>query len=201
LSTDDILYVRDLGLIETAGQLRLANRIYQEIIPRELTYSTQLTITHQPAWYVQPDGRLDMAKLLTAFQEFFRQHAEHWMQRFDYKEAGPQLLLQAFLQRIVNGGGRIEREYGLGRLRTDLLVVWPSPGGMQHCVIELKILYGSRERTIQEGLAQTWEYMDVCATDEGHLVLFDRSPHKAWEDKIFRRQEAHRGKEIMVWGM
>ena len=45
--------------------------------------------------------------------------------RFDYAEAGPQLLLQAFLQRIVNGGGRIEREYGLSRGRTDLLIIWP----------------------------------------------------------------------------
>ena len=33
-------------------------------------------------------------------------------------------MLQAFLQRIVNSGGRVEREYGLGRMRTDLLVVW-----------------------------------------------------------------------------
>ncbi len=47
------------------------------------------------------------------------------MERFTYREAGPQLLLQAFLQRIVNGGGRIEREYGLGRRRMDLLVFWP----------------------------------------------------------------------------
>jgi hypothetical protein len=108
---------------------------------------------------------------------------------------------QSFLQRIVNGGGRIEREYGLGRLRTDLLVVWPYPGGTQQCIIELKILHGSRERTIQEGLAQTWAYMDICGTDAGHLVLFDRSPEKAWEDKIFCRQEVHYGKAIMVWGM
>src|SRR5262249_2150844 len=109
--------------------------------------------------------------------------------------------LQAFLQRIVNGGGRVEREYGLGRLRTDLLVLWPYPEGTQKCVIELKLLYASRERTIQEGLAQTWEYMDVCAATEGHLVLFDRNPHKAWEEKLFRRQASHRGKEITVWGM
>ncbi len=33
---------------------------------------------------------------------------------FDYKEVGPQLLLQAFLQRIINSGGILEREYGLG---------------------------------------------------------------------------------------
>ena len=35
----------------------------------------------------------------------------------------PQLLRQAFLQRLVNGGGPVEREYGLGRGRTDLLVI------------------------------------------------------------------------------
>ena len=33
------------GLITTVGQLRIANPIYQEVIPRELTYSTQLPIT------------------------------------------------------------------------------------------------------------------------------------------------------------
>ena len=42
-----------------------------------------------------------------------------------------------FLQRIVNGGGRIERGYGLGRLRTDLLVLWPWLGGVQKAVNEL----------------------------------------------------------------
>ena len=62
---------------------------------------------------------------MEAFQTFFREHSEHWLGRFDYQEAGPQLLLQAYLQRIVNGGGRIEREYGLGSGRTDLLIVWP----------------------------------------------------------------------------
>ncbi|MFQ9146681.1 MAG: hypothetical protein ACLR5I_16805 [Odoribacter splanchnicus] len=35
----------------------------------------------------------------------FRENADSWIERFDYKESGPQLLLQAFLQRVVNGGG------------------------------------------------------------------------------------------------
>ena len=137
---DDVSYVRDLGLIKTEGQLTIANPIYQEVIPRELTYSTQLTISEQPAWYIRPDGRLDLPKLLAAFQQFFREHSESWLERFDYKEAGPQLLLQAFLQRILNGGGRVDREYGLGRRRTDLLIVWNYPGGVQRAVIELKLL-------------------------------------------------------------
>ncbi|MCP4697584.1 MAG: ATP-binding protein, partial [Gammaproteobacteria bacterium] len=113
MSVDDMQYVADLGLVTTQGRLRIANLIYQEVIPRELIYTTSRIISHEPAWYTGCDGRLQMDKLLTAFQQFFREHSEHWLERFDYKEAGPQLLLQAFLQRIVNGGGRIEREYGL----------------------------------------------------------------------------------------
>ncbi|MCL1805757.1 MAG: hypothetical protein FWG28_07160 [Clostridiales bacterium] len=91
--------------------------IYQEIIPWELTWVAQTRIPNQEsAWYVTPEHRLDMPKLLGAFQQFFREHSDAWVEGFDYKEAGPQLLLQAFLQRIVNGGGHINREYGLGRL-------------------------------------------------------------------------------------
>ena len=142
LPEDDIQYVVDLGLVTKEGQLRIANPIYREVIPRALTYSTQLTISQEPAWYMQPDGRLDMEKLLAAFQQFYREHSEHWLAGMAYREAGPQLLMQAFLQRIVNGGGRVEREYGLGRRRTDLLVIWPYPGGVQRVVIELKVRYG-----------------------------------------------------------
>ena len=70
-----------------------------------------------------------MDKLLAAFQQFYREHSEAWMDGYAYREAGTQLFLQAFLQRIVNGGGRVEREYGLGLQRTDLLVVWPRLNG------------------------------------------------------------------------
>jgi hypothetical protein len=198
---DDVTYVRDLGLIKTEGQLKIANPIYQEVVPRELTFSTQLTISEQPAWYIRPDGQIDLPKLLAAFQQFFREHSESWLERFDYKEAGPQLLLQAFLQRILNGGGRIDREYGLGRRRTDLLVVWPYPDGVQRAVIELKLLYTSLETTLADGLAQTWAYADACGADEAHLVIFDRTPGKPWAEKIWQRQERYRDVAISVWGM
>ena len=150
----DVQYLVDLGLLRQAqsGEMQIANPIYQEVIPRELTWGVQSGMALNSAWYLRPDGKLDMAKLLAAFQEFFREHSEHWVERFDYKEAGPQLLLQAFLQRIVNGGGRVEREYGLGRLRTDLLVLWPRPQGSereaQRVVIELKLLNGTLEKTL-----------------------------------------------------
>ena len=198
---DDLDYVQDLGLIGRGSPLRIANPIYQEIIPRQLTYSTEVLTAQETAWYVNPDGRLEVNQLLAAFQEFFQEHSEHWVERFQYKEAGPQLLLQAFLQRIVNGGGRIEREYGLGRMRTDLLVIWPWPGGVQKIVIELKVLHKRLEQTLAAGLEQTWAYLDRCGAGEGHLVIFDRTPGKPWAEKLFRREETVRDRVITVWGM
>ena len=39
----------------------------------------------EPAWYVHDDA-LNAGKLLEAFQQFFRENAEHWLERFDYRE-------------------------------------------------------------------------------------------------------------------
>ena len=193
-STRDLEYVRDLGLIAQDAPLRIANPIYSEIVPRELTYATQSGLMEETAWYVNADGNLDMVKLLPAFQTFFREHSEHWVKRFAYQEAGPQLLLQAFLQRIVNSGGRIEREDGLGRLRTDLLIVWPQGERTRKFVIECKIL--------PETLAQTTDYVDRCDAEAGHLAIFDRREDWQWRDEIFQgRRAAGSGSAIDGWGM
>ena len=215
---DDIEYVRDLGLLTRSGPAEIANPIYREVIPRELVHGEEAMIPQRTSWYVRSDGTLDLDGLLSAFQSFFREHSEHWVERFDYKEAGPQLLLQAFLHRVVNGGGRIEREYGLGRGRTDLLILWPDSafgsgaavereavgpldGPMSRHVVECKVRHKTLERTVSEGLEQTAAYMDRCGAEAGHLIVFDRTPDLPWDDKIFRRQESFGSKPITVWGM
>ena len=222
----DLEYVRDLGLVARDRPVRIANPIYAEVVPRELTWVAQEEFEHDTAWYVDAAGGLDARALLAAFQTFFREHSEHWRQRFLYQEAWPQLLLQAFLQRVVNSGGRIEREYGLGRGRTDLLIVWPRGAGeagagvpragetggggevpgpgrqVDQVVIECKVLHGSPERTIAEGLEQTAAYMDRCAAAEGHLLIIDRGAGKRWDDKVFhRRMTSRAGAAVDVWGM
>jgi hypothetical protein len=204
-SLDDLQYIEDLGLIRLKPQQQISNRIYQEVIPRELTYPVQTSITHQQAWYLDDDNRLNMTKLLTAFQQFFRENAEIWMERFDYKEAGPQLLMQAFLQRVINGGGRINREYALGRRRTDLIIEWPTTdegfyGDVQRVVIELKILYGALDTCIEEALEQTADYADKMGAAEAHLVVFNRDEKVSWEDKIWRRCGRFEVWEIGIWG-
>jgi hypothetical protein len=68
-------------------------------------------------------------------------------------------------------------------------------------VIELKILYKSLKKTQEDGLKQTWEYMDRCRADQGHLVIFDRSSKKTWKKKLFVNETNYQGRSITVWGM
>lgn len=203
---DDMQYVIDMGLITRDKPIRIANGIYREVIPRELTWTTQESLVQQSAWYMNTDGSINMEKLMLDFQQFFHQNADAWIEKFDYKESGPQLLLQAFLQRVVNGGGYIDREYGLGRGRTDLLIRKPLTdhygGPIQRIVLELKIKRYGLEKTIEDGLRQTWGYMDKAGSvDEGHFIIFDRTPGKTWEEKIWHAQHDYNGHPIMVWGM
>ena len=203
-SEDDLAYVRDLGLVAHAdgGAPRIANPIYAEVVPRHLNYVVQETLPQRMGWYVDANGGLDVEGLIAAFQAFFREHSEHWVQRFErYHEAGPQLLLQAHLQRIVNGGGRIEREYALGRGRTDLLIVWPQGGRERRFVVECKVRRGELERTVAEGVKQTRAYVDRCGAEAGHLIVFDRAPERSWEEKIFRHAPSGAGVPVTVWGM
>ena len=198
----DVEYVRDLGLIAQDRPVRMANPIYAEVVPRELSLLPQEEMADETKWYVDDSGALRIDELLAAFQQFFREHSEHWAGRFQYQEAGPQLLLQAFLQRIVNSGGRIEREYGLGRGRTDLLAEWPQNGGAEKFVVECKVLHKSLERTVAEGVEQTAGYMDRCDAEADHLVVFDRRKGRSWDEKVFRESRtAESGAEVEVWGM
>ncbi len=60
--------------------------------------------------------------MLKRVNHFYHPHTLHGN---NVKDAGPQLLLQAFLQRVLNGGGRLNREFDMGRRRTDLHLEWP----------------------------------------------------------------------------
>lgn len=193
-SSDDLQYVRDLGLI-SPDTLNIANPIYKEIIPREIIDTTAQTISQTSAPFTKKNGSLDLVALMENFTAFYRENSGVWLEKFDYKEAGPHLLMMAFLQRVINGGGTISREYALGTGRVDILIRWRS----QVFVIELKIRRG--DRSVSDGLQQRAAYMDTSQCNEGHLVVFDRDPKKPWEEKIFHHTETMTGKTIHVWGL
>jgi hypothetical protein len=192
---EDLQYVRGLGLIRLhQGLWEIANPIYREVIPRALTFVAQTTLAEQTAWYLTADGELDLKKLLAAFQKFWRKDGHLAAEGFAYREAGPHLMLMAFLQRIVNGGGRVEREYGLSRGALDLLIEWKG----QRYAIEVKLRRDSE--TEQDALEQLSRYLDHLGLQEGWLVLFDLRKEIAWEQKLTLRDVPLHGKHIRIVG-
>ena len=181
----DVELCFDLGLIRWEDGLRIANPIYQEIIPRVLSQNMQDNIPAPEFRWKGEDGSLDMAALLREFQTFWRRNADTWEAQFDYVEAIPQLLVMAFLQRVTNGGGRIEREYAAGRGRVDFAVEWQG----RWSVIEVKLVHpqDGREATTAEGLRQTARYRDQIGTPDAWLLVFDRRPEarrRPWEERL-----------------
>jgi hypothetical protein len=196
---DDFAYVLGLGLIRThAKRFEIANPIYREVIPRALTYVRQMQIATESAPFVRSDGSLDMSKLMTEWQAFWRKDGHLAADGFAYRESGPHLMLMAFLQRIVNGGGRIAREYGLGRGALDLLIAWRAPSFVENHAIEVKLRRDTE--TEGDGIEQVSRYLDGLGLRAGWLVLFDLRKDVSWADKLFVHEVVHDGKTISVVG-
>jgi hypothetical protein len=181
---DDLRYTCDLGLIAPKLPVRIANPIYHEVIARVLTANAEATVIADPRAFVLPDGRFDMDLLLHEFAAFWREHAEVLVSGTVYHEVAPQLVLMGFLQRLVNGGRQVSREYGVGRGRIDLLVRWPysTPAGKQAWqreAIEMKVWREGKSDPMGEGLTQLDGYLDRLGLDTGALVIFDRRPQAA----------------------
>ncbi len=184
---DDFLLTLDLGLVtKEGGGASISNPIYRETIARVLSEGMQDAIPAPEFRWRRPDGKLDMEALFHEFQRFWRRHADIWEEKADYTEAFPHLLLMAFLQRVVNGGGRIEREYAAGRGRMDLAVLY----GGAWSIIEIKLVHpgDGRATTVTEGLEQVIRYRDtIDRSADAWLVVFDRTPAgrlKSWEQRL-----------------
>lgn len=193
---DDTQYCADLGLIKiTKGEIKPANKIYKEVIIRTLSANVQSHLVQavKNVW-INEDGHLDMNALLKAFQQFWRENSGIWEEKYEYKEAAPHLILQAFLQRIINSGGTIAREYAANRDRMDLCVHYHN----KQYPIEIKIHY--HHKTVPEGLVQLDGYMDTLGEKTGWLVVFDRRKNQTWDDKIYWKTVQQDDKTIHVVG-
>jgi hypothetical protein len=191
----DLQYVAGLGLIRLhQGQWCIANPIYREIVPRVLNFSAQTSLPHQTSWYVKPNGKLDLPKLMAAWQEFWRKDGHLAAEGFRYKEAGPHLMLMAFLQRILNGGGRLDREYALGKGALDLLITWQ---GERH-LIEVKVRRDTESE--EDALKQVERYLNEAGMNEGWIVLFDLRKEVDWSEKLFVRKVKRGERRIYVFG-
>ena len=192
---DDIKLVLDMGLLRSEnGALVPANPMYSEIIGRYLSFNTQermKRVVPETPW-VRDDG-LDMQGLLLAFQDFWRENAEMNKAPFEYNEAYPHIVLQAFLQRVINGGGQIIREMALGKGALDLGVLFR--GGKYP--VEVKLLYNYR-KSPEKAYAQTLRYVDHLGQSEGWLVVFDPQ-FGDWDAKLRHEDVVRGGKTVHVF--
>ena len=169
---DDIQYLLDLGLCRMApGQgLTIANPIYREVLPRALAFTPQASLPQIAPTWLNPDGRLNPDRLLEAFLAFWRQHGQPLLRSAPYAEIAPHLVLMAFLHRVVNGGGTLEREYAIGSGRMDLCVRY----GAVTLGMELKVWRDGAPDPLTAGLAQLDGYLARLGLEAGWLILFDR---------------------------
>ncbi|MFN6487129.1 MULTISPECIES: AAA-like domain-containing protein [unclassified Nostoc] len=172
IPNDDIQFVIDLGLckMHPQGGLTIANPIYREVLPRVLTVTPMASLPVIAPTWLTPEGELNIDALLAAFLKFWRQHGEPLLGSTGYHEIAPHIVLMAFLHRVVNGGGTLEREYAIGSDRMDLCLRYKDIT----LGIELKVWREKKRDPQTEGIEQLESYLARLGLDFGWLFVFDR---------------------------
>ncbi|WP_414566536.1 MULTISPECIES: AAA-like domain-containing protein [unclassified Anabaena] len=172
IPNDDIQFVIDLGLckMHPQGGLTIANPIYREVLPRVLTVTPMASLPRIAPTWLTPEGELNIDALLAAFLKFWRQHGEPLLGSTGYHEIAPHIVLMAFLHRVVNGGGILEREYAIGSDRMDLCLRYKGVT----LGIELKVWREKKRDPQTEGIEQLESYLGRLGLDFGWLFVFDR---------------------------
>jgi hypothetical protein len=114
----------------------------------------------------------------------------------------PHIVLFAFLQRVINGGGQVRREFAVGNDSADIIIEMPyidpaKPGvhQQQREVIEVKLYRTTNtagwQSFVKEGKEQI---VDKCLrrlqVPRGYLVIWDQKAAKKLSDKRTARKAA-----------
>jgi CBS domain-containing protein len=183
IPNEDIQFVQDLGLcrMDPEGGLAIANPIYREVLPRVLMVTPMAAMPRiAPSWLTSV-GELDIDLLLHSFLDFWLQHGEALLKSASYPEIAPHLVMMAFLHRVINGGGTLDREYAIGLDRMDLCLRY----GAVTLGIELKVWRTRQSDPLTKGLPQLEGYLNRLKQSSGWLVIFDRRKKApALEDRL-----------------
>jgi len=210
LETDDVSYCIDLGLIKKVnGGLFMANNIYQEVIPRELAEQSQGFFPDEiPTYWRNADGTVNVNNLLTLFHDYWYENMGVWTSEMSgYKEAAAQIITLTFLQRIINGGGDIHREYAAGRKRMDIYVKRFYYKGrskklhIQKIVLEVKTISDNHnyDTIRQKALEQTSAYAKIVGVKEAEILIFNRGEKERWTAADPVEITEYDGVRLQIW--
>ncbi len=155
-----------------ADRLQIHNRVYRELLANYMSFKVLLTLDTNGATYqgryLLDDNRLDIEKILRAFQKFMQE--EYSKKDTNFVEREGRLIFLAFLKPILNGQGYAFKEPQVSEeKRLDVVITF-----FEHkYVAELKIWYG--ETAHEKGLIQLSDYLDRQHLDTGFLLIFDRT--------------------------
>lgn len=196
-TSDDLAYCEDLGLLRTKPRIEVANPLYREVLVRVLSGMTEPDLPEK-VWI--KNGKLDVPLLMGGFFRFWRQHADALTNRDNqgYHEVVPHLLFMAWIQKVVNGGGRITREYALGRGRLDVFVEF---GGEGHAFeIKRVTTHDSLTTAREDGLEQLSGDLERLGISEGWLLVFDQRPGQNWEQRLWSEDVTVEGRTLHLRG-
>jgi len=192
---DALAYARSLGLVARHPPIQFSNPIYLELTLRALSAAFQESLADDlvnvSKYYNNEQKQLNVDDMLTAFQRFYRRYAEVWLSRYDFKEAGRQLMFFAFLFRIVENNAEIKWDMSVGSTRCNLCIDY----GEQKIAITLKLRQDNFAR--DEGLEQAARYADTQGLENCFLILFD----VFWEERIYREIVAIGNIKVTLLGM
>jgi hypothetical protein len=124
------------------------------------------------------------------------------------REAHPHVLFFSHLQRVVNGGGRVQRETAAGRGFVDIVVEkvraggsWARPETQQRAAIEVKRYdQGDMDQMVSAAVEQVIAYgLRAHATEHHVLVFFQQQQQDPWTQSYHSVVTGENGTAVQVW--
>ena len=164
------------GIFKENGQVKIHNRIYENVLYNYMTVKTMVAMKSSPNYashFVLDDGSLDMQAALLKFQEFMKEEFNEKDKTF--LEQHGRLVFLSFLAPILNGKGHSFKEVQISEeKRLDIIATYNE----HKYILELKRWYG--EVYHQKGIKQLSNYLDIQGVKTGFLVIFEYNKIKSW---------------------
>jgi len=190
---DALSYARSMGIVTRIPPVHFANPIYQELALKTMcsVFTESLPTDLVNIEHYWRENNINITALLEEFQIFYRRFAEVWIGRYEFKEAGRQLLFVAFLMRLTQGCAEFEWDMALGHAHCSVIMNYQG----QRTAFVMKLRHDNYSR--EEGLNQTVRYLKHMNLERGYLLLFDMF----WEDQVYQEEVEHEHKRVILLGM